>query len=99
MKILMHINIRHDTAAVRIVLQIIDHSVHLIHHALFVLMLYTHLITISLADGTVLIRPFIPDRTVQIMDIVGFALPDPQHLIRGALDGRLAEGQRRKFLG
>ena len=30
MKILMHIDIRHDPAAVRIVLQIIDHTIDLI---------------------------------------------------------------------
>ena len=64
MKILMHIDIRHDPAAVRIVLQIIDHTIDLIHHSLFILMLYLHLIAVGFSDGTVLICPAVPDVTV-----------------------------------
>ena len=59
---------------------------------------HTHLITVCLADGTILICPLIPDRTVQIMNIIGLALPDPQHLIRCTLDSCLSKRQCRKLL-
>ena len=84
-KILMDVNICHDPAAERIVFQVIDHTIHLIHHAFLILMLHTQLIAVGLADGTVFIRPLIPDVAVKIVNIVGLLLPDPQHLIRCAL--------------
>ena len=56
MQILMHINIRQDSS--------LNHAVHLIKQALFIQMLYTKLIAVSLADTAVFIRPFVPDMTV-----------------------------------
>ena len=99
MQIRMHINICHNTTAVRIVFQIIDHAVYLIHHAFLILMLYAHLISICFSDGTGLIRPFVPHMTVKIIDIVRFLLPDPEHLICTALNRSSAQGQCREFLG
>ena len=32
------------------------------------------------------------------MDIVGFSLPDPKHLLRTGLDGRLTKRDRRELL-
>ena len=85
MKILMHIQIGHDPSAEWIILQVIQHPIHLVHHALFVLMLHPHLIPIGLSDRTVFIRPFIPDMAVKVMDVVGLLLPYPQHLVGRAL--------------
>ena len=99
MQIRVHINIGHNTATVRIVFQIIDHTIHLIHHTFLILMLYAHLITICFSDGTGFICPLIPHMTVKIIDIVGFLLPDPEHLIRTALDGSSAQSQCWKFFG
>ena len=70
MKILMYINIRHDPSAVRIVLQIIDHTVYLIEHSFFILMLYAHLISVSFSDRSVFICPAVPDMAVQVLDII-----------------------------
>ena len=64
MQILMHINIRQDSSRKRIVFQIVNHAVHLIKQALFIQMLYTKLIAVSLADTAVFIRPFVPDMAV-----------------------------------
>lgn len=47
----MHIQIRHDPAAERIVFQVINDPVHLVHHPFPVLVLHPHLIAISLADA------------------------------------------------
>ena len=99
MQIRMYIDIGQDTAAERVVFEVIDHAVHLIHHSLFVDVLYAHLIAVRLSDRTVLICPFIPDMTVQVMDIVRFFLPDPEHFIRTALDRRFPQRDRRKFFG
>ena len=41
MKILVHVNICHNAAAERIMFQIINHAVNLIHHAFFILMFYS----------------------------------------------------------
>ena len=98
MKILVYINIRHDTTAVRIVLQIIDHTIHLIHHPFFVLMFHLHLITIGFSDRTILISPAVPDMTVQIINIIRLLLPDPEHLIHTALDPGSSKSQCREFL-
>ena len=70
MQILMYINIGHDTSAEWVVFQIIDYSVHLIHHAFFILMSDTHLIAVCFPDRAILISPLIPDMAVKIMDIV-----------------------------
>ena len=60
----MHIDIGHDPAAEGIVLQIVDHAVHLIHHAFLILMLHLHLIAVCLTDRAVFICPLIPDVAV-----------------------------------
>ena len=99
MQIRMYINISHYTPTVRIILQIVDHTIHLIHHSFLILMLYAHLITICLSDGTCLIRPFIPHMTVKVINIVRLLLPDPEHLVCTALDGRSPKRQRRKLFG
>ena len=77
MKILMYINIRHDPSAVRIILQIIDHTVYLIEHSLLVLMFYGHLVSIGFSNRSIFICPAVPDMTVQIMNVVRFLLPYP----------------------
>ena len=81
----MHINIGHNSSAERIIFQIIDHSVYLIHHSFFILMFHTQLIAVGFSDGAVLICPAVPDMAVKVMDIVGFLLPDPEDLIHGTL--------------
>ena len=58
-------------------LKVINHPVHLVKFALGVLVPDGQLITVSFADGAVFICPLIPDVAVEIVDIVGFLLPDP----------------------
>ncbi len=48
MKILKVVDVRHDAAAGGIVLEVKEHPVHLIEHALFVLMLHPELIAYAL---------------------------------------------------
>ena len=98
MQILMHINVGHDAAGKRIVFQIVDYPVHLVHHAFLILVLDSELIAVCLADGAVLIRPFIPDVAVQVMNVVGLLLPYPEDFIRGTLECRPAQGQNGKLL-
>ena len=98
MQILMDINIGHDTPAEGIVLQVIDDPVHLIHHPFLILMLYAQLVTVGFADGAVLVGPLIPDMAVQIMDVIGLLLPDPENFIGTALQGGPAQGQQGEFL-
>ena len=62
-------------------------------------MLHAKLITVGLSDGAVRIRPLIPDMAVQIVNIVGFLLPDPQDFVRRTLQCGSAQCQNRKFLG
>ena len=80
-------------------LQVIDHSVYLIHHPLFILMLHTHLVPIRFTDRAVLVCPCIPDVAVKVMDVIGFLLPDPEHFVGGALERRLSERHDRKLFG
>ena len=53
MQILMDINICHDAPAEGIVFQVIQNSIHLIHHPLLILMLHSQLITVGLTDRAV----------------------------------------------
>ena len=96
-QILMHIDVSHDPTAVRIVFKIVKHPVHLIHHAFFVLMLYTQLVAIGLADGTVFVCPAVPDMAAQIFNIVGFFLPDPEDLVKSVFEACLSQGQGGEF--
>ena len=98
MQVLMYIQIRHDSPAVRIILQIVNHPVRLIHHSLFILMFHTHLVSVCFPDRSIFIRPAVPDMTPEFIDIVGLLLPDPEHLVHTALDRRAAQCQRREFL-
>ncbi len=89
MQVLMHIYIGHDPSAERIVFQIVNHPVYLIHHAFFVLMLNPQLIAVRLAYRTVLVRPLVPDMAVKILYVVGFLLPYPEDFVGSAFDSRL----------
>ena len=99
MEIFKIINVGQDAAGGRIVLQIIDHTVHLVHRllALVELVLLAQLIAVSLADGAIFTGPLIPDMAAQIADPVGLLLPDPQQFIHGALPVSTAQGHNGKF--
>ena len=96
MEILMHVDIRHNPPAVRIMLQIVDHPVYLIEHPLFILVLYSHLIAIGFSDRA-FIRPAVPNVALQIVNIIGLFLPDPQQFIRTAFDSSPAKRQGREL--
>ena len=76
-EVLKIVEIGEDAAAGGIVLQVVQHTIHLIHLTLRVLVLHAQLIAVGLADGPVLIGPAVPDVAPQIVDIVGLLLPDP----------------------
>lgn len=71
----------HYSAARRIVLELVENQIDLIHEAVGSWMFDSHLIPVRLADSTVLIRPLIPDVGVQILDVVGFLLINPEYFI------------------
>ena len=79
-------------------LQIVEHPVHLIHVSLGIVVFDGQLIAVSLADGAGFIRPLIPDPGVEVMDVVGLFLPDPQQLVHSCFPVGPAEGQDGKLL-
>ena len=93
-----YISIRHNPTAVGILLQIEKHPIHLIHIALLVMTLHADLVTIGLADGSGLIGPLVPDMTVQVVDVVGLLLVNPEDLVHTAFKPRPSKRQRRKPL-
>ena len=78
-------------------LKVINHPVHLVKFALGVLVPDGQLITVSFADGAVFICPLIPDVAVEIVDIVGFLLPDPQQFVNTGFEICAPDGQNGKF--
>ena len=94
----MVIEVGHDPPGGRVVLQVIEHPVHLVEHPLGVLVLHPQLIAVGLADGAVFIGPGVPDMAVQVVDVVGLLLPDPQQLVHRALEGHLPDGLDGKLL-
>ena len=81
MEILEVIDIGHDPPGRGIVLQVIDHPVHLVKHAFLILVLDAQLIAIGLTDGTIRSCPLIPHMAAQVLDAIGLLLPDPKQFI------------------
>ena len=145
MKITECIDAGQNPSGKRIVLQIINHTVHLIHvpaairslqcmcpfHFLclrnkdirdklrlrnrvckcssegaakallcdvIIAVLHRHLIPVGLSDRSLLVSPFIPDTGMQLGDLIGLLLPDPQKLIQRALYRSLPKRQNRELL-
>ena len=80
------------------VLEVEQHSVHLVELALGIDVLNAQLIAVRLTDGAVLIRPAVPDMALEIMDIIALLLPDPQQLVNAALKKDLAQRHDRELL-
>ena len=93
------VDVRQNTAGGGVVLQVVDHPVNLIEHALLVLVLDAQLVAVSLADGAVLPHPFVPDVAAQICDTVGLFLPYPEKLVHGAFPIGAPQGHNGEFLG
>ena len=72
-----HIGIRHNAAAVRRVLKVVQNAVHLVEIALGIMALLPNLIPVGLADGTGLVGPLIPNMAVEVMHVIGLLLIDP----------------------
>ena len=98
MKVGEVVDIRQNTAAGGVVLQVVQHPIHLIHLALRVLVLHGELVAIRLADGATFVRPAVPDVTPQVVDVVGLLLPDPQQLVDARLEERAADGEDGELL-
>ena len=81
----------------RVVLEIVEHPVHLVKLPLEVAVLDSQLVAVGLADGAALVRPGVPDVAGQVVDVVGLLLPDPQKLVHRALEGHFADGLHREF--
>ena len=97
-EILEVIEIGEDAAAGGVVLQVVQHTIHLIHLALRVLVLHAQLIAVGLANGAVFVGPAVPDVAPQIVDVVGLLLPDPQQLVDAGFEVRPPQGQNGEFL-
>ena len=78
--------------------EVIEHAVDLIEHALLVLVLDAKLIAVGLADGTGFVRPGIPDVGGEVVDVVGFFLPDPEELVHCAFEVCAAQREDGKLL-
>ena len=81
-----------------VVLEIVEHPVHLVHVPLGVVVLHPQLVPIGLADGAGLIGPGIPDAAVQVVNVVGLLLPNPQQLIHSTFQVHPADGLDGKLL-
>ena len=98
-QILERINIRQDAAGGRVVLQVVEHAVHLVEFTLGILVLDAELVAVGLADRAGLVGPLIPDVAAQVVDVVRLLLPDPQQLVHGGLPVGAPQRQQRKFFG
>ena len=65
-----HIGVRHNAAAVRRVLKVVQHTVHLVEIALGIMALLANLVPVGLADGTSLVGPLIPNMAVEVVDVI-----------------------------
>ena len=79
-------------------LEVIEHAVDLVEHALLVLVLDAKLIAVGLADAACFIRPGVPDVGREVVDVVGLFLPDPEELVHRAFEVCAAQGEDGKLL-
>ena len=93
-----HVCVGHDAAAVRRVLEVVQHAVHLIKVTLGIMALLPNLVAVGFADGAGLVGPLIPNMAVEVMHVIGLLLIDPQDLVHGRFEGRTTQGKRRKLL-
>ena len=91
------VEVRQDAAGGGVVLEVIEHPVHLVHVPLGIVVLHGQLIAVGLADGAGLVRPGVPDVGAEVVDIVGLFLPDPEQFIHGALEIHPADGLDREL--
>lgn len=92
------VGVGHDTAAVRVVLQVVQHLVHLIEISLGIVVLHAELIAVRLADGAVSVRPGVPDMGRKVSHTVGFLLVYPEYLINGGAIVNPAKRHYRELL-
>ena len=74
-----------------------QHLVYLVHVPLGVVVFHPQLVAVGLADGAGLVRPGVPDAAVQVVDVVGLLLPDPQKLVHRGLQKLPADGENGEF--
>ena len=98
MQILKVIDIGHDAAAGGVVLQVVQHPIHLIELPLRIPVLHRQLIAVGLADRAGIVSPAVPDVAPEIVDVVGFLLPDPQQLVDAGLEIGAAQGENGELL-
>ena len=92
------VDIGHDAAGGGVVLQVVEHPVHLVHVPLGIVVFHGELIAVGLADRAGLVGPLVPDVGVQVVNVVGLLLPDPQQLVHRRLPVGAAQGQNGEFL-
>ena len=92
------VQIGHNTTAERILFEILEYAIHLVIIAVSIVRNLSNLITVSFANGARLISPRIPDVRVEVVNVVGLLLVNPQNLVHGALESGTAKRQRRKLL-
>jgi len=93
-----HIGVRHDATAIRRMLKVVQHAVHLVKVALGIMALLANLVSVSLTDGAGLVSPLVPNMAVEVMDVIGLLLIDPQDLVHGRLKRRAAQRERGELL-
>ena len=98
MEVLEVVDVGHDPPGGRVVPQIVEHPIHLVHVPLGVVVLHPQLVAVGLADGAVRVRPLVPDAGVQVVDVVGLLLPDPEQLLHRRLPIGPAEGEEGELL-
>ena len=81
MKVLMHEDIAHYSTACRVVFEVVQNAVYLVHIALGIVVFYTKLIAVCLAYASAFVSPCVPNVTVEVVDVVGLFLPNPQNFV------------------
>ena len=97
-QIAKHIRVGHDAAAVRRMLEVVQHAVHLVKVALGIMALLANLVPIGFADGTGLVGPLVPNMAVEVMHVIGLLLIDPQDLVHRRLERRTTQRKRGELL-
>ena len=97
-QVMMNVNVGYYATAVRVVLKVVQHAVDLVEQTFLVDVFYAQLIAVGFADTARFVRPTVPNVTVQVVNVVGFFLPNPQQLVHGGLECRATKRYYRELL-
>ena len=97
MQVLEVVDIGEYAPRLRIVFEVVKHSVHLVEFALGIHALDAELIAVRLSYRPRFVRPTVPNMGVEVMHVVALFLPNPQDFVDCGFESGATKRDYRKL--